>query len=129
MTAVLPKPVDGATPARGRFSVRGILNSQLVGATLLAVVIVIAWEESGSFCSFASFSSLIWLFARGLVQAGALALGIGEARYGCISFQVLSRGGVRRGARSTLRLLARQQIIVAQKTAFLPYGRFALLIQ
>lgn len=44
MTAVLPKPVDGATPARGRFSVRGILNSQLVGATLLAVVIVIAWE-------------------------------------------------------------------------------------
>ena len=44
MTATLPKSTDASAPTPRRMSVRALLSNQLFGASLVAVLIVIAWE-------------------------------------------------------------------------------------
>ncbi|WP_232374901.1 ABC transporter permease [Mycolicibacterium mengxianglii] len=45
MTAVLPRPDEDAVPKPARASrIRALLGSQLAGSTLLAIVVLIAWE-------------------------------------------------------------------------------------
>lgn len=44
MTATLPAPNGTEHPPTQRFSMRSVLRSQLFGATVLAVLVVLAWE-------------------------------------------------------------------------------------